>query len=607
MLGRSLKLELPRQVVGFYLFFSLLVAFWIAASSIFLARSVSNEQFEQAAFAYVDNAATATTLEYVLNGEANLQPLVERFARENSLLYCGFASNDRKFVAHSRSELVGETYRVATGSASRRGDAQVVRIEEANGVTREYSVPVATKDEVVGSLIMAVDEPGLLATVMAAARYAPTVLLVPLLLIAVGAIVMQRSVRPVAAVESQLRRAAVSPTLVDAELAPIQSRGASAFGWNRLLQEFTSERAAGGLDERLSGAVQAIRHEKSDDVLNSLTDGIAITDQDGLITFANQAMGALFAPGGQADRLVGLTVEGSLQIDPDDDANDALLDPNLYSRHLAHELIRDRDGVEQNLRITRDPIRAADRSSKAGHVWLARDITQQKLAEAMRDQFLDNATHELRTPLANIKAYAETLSMGDSLDVESQKEFCNTINTEATRLGRFIDDLLSVSSMEAGSLTLSRQTVDLERLFSEVVNKVKPQIDQKGQTLDAVFPEKYPQLKLDKDKINVALVNLIGNATKYTPANGNIRFEVKLTDRAIRIEVEDSGVGISEEELPRIFEKFFRSANPRVQEVTGTGLGLSMAHEVIKLHGGDLTVQSTVGHGTTFTAALPLE
>jgi two-component system phosphate regulon sensor histidine kinase PhoR len=419
--------------------------------------------------------------------------------------------------------------------------------------------------------------------------------------------VINRPVKTIAAVEEQLRRAAVSPTLDDAELAPVGPHGAIAFGWNRLLQEFAAERTGGGLQERLSGALQSIRHEQYDDLLNSLTDGIAVTDAEGRITFANQALGAMFGRDGQAASLVGLTMEGSLQIDPDDETNDALLDPNLYSRHLIYELVRELEGVEQNLRITRDPVRAPGRSSKAGHVWLVRDVTQQKLAEAMRDQFLDQATHELRTPLANIKAYAETLSLGDTLDLESQKEFCNIINTEATRLARFIDDLLSVSSMEAGSLTLNRQTIELDRLFSEIVSKVKPQMDKKQQTFDAVFPEKYPQFKLDKDKITVALVNLLGNAAKYTPAGGNIRFEVKLTERAIRIEVEDSGIGISEEELPRIFEKFFRSANPNVQEVTGTGLGLSMAHEVIKLHGGDLTVQSTLGRGTTFTATLPLE
>lgn len=607
MLGRALKLEIPRRVVAFYLFFALGAVFWVASSSVFLAQSVSNSQAEQELFTYLENAATATTLDYVLNGESHLQQLVERFARERSLLYCAFVSNDRKYIAHSRSGLVGQPQQVATGAATRSGKAHVVRVEGQEDVIREYSIPVRAQNQDVGTLVLAVAEPKLSSTFQLAAARAPSLLLGPLALLVAGALAMRRLVKPVASVEAQLRRAAVAPTLDDAALAPVKSGGASSFGWNRLIQEFMSGRSDGGLQERLNGAVQSLRHEKSDDVLNSLPDGIAVADQDGQITFANQAMAALLAPDGQPTTLHGATMEGCLEIDPDDEANDALLDPNLYSRHLSHELKRDRNGVEQILRVARNPVKSAERSSQAGHVWMVRDVTQQKLAEAMRDQFLDNATHELRTPLANIKAYAETLAMGDMLDVESQKEFCNTINSEATRLARFIDDLLSVSSMEAGSLTLNRQNVDLERLFEEVVSKIKPQVDQKGQTFDAVFPAKYPQVKLDKDKVNVALVNLLGNAVKYTPAGGSIRFEVKLTETAIRIEVEDSGVGISEEEIPRIFEKFFRSTNPAVQEVTGTGLGLSMAHEVLKLHGGDLVVHSTLGKGTTFTATLPLE
>ncbi|MBI2481219.1 MAG: PAS domain-containing protein, partial [Planctomycetia bacterium] len=439
------------------------------------------------------------------------------------------------------------------------------------------------------------------------ARHAPSVLVGPLLLVALGGFTLHRLIRPLAAVDTQLRQAAVAPTLADIELSAITSRGPSVMGWNRIAREFQQERAHSGLDQRLSEAVQSMRHGKSDDVLNSLTEGVAVSGQDGKITFANRAMAAMFAGDSQPDSLRGQDVELCLGLDAEEEACSSLFDPDFFARHVVEELERVNGDGKQYLRIARTPMRAAEGVKSVGHVWTIRDVTQQKLADAMRDQFLDNATHELRTPLANIKAYAETLSMGDMIDVESQKQFCNTINVEATRLARFIDDLLSVSSMEAGSLTLNKQGVDLQRLFAEVISKVKPQMDQKGLKFETIFPAKYPQTKLDKDKVNVALVNLLGNAAKYTPNGGRVRFEVKTTDRELRIEVEDSGVGISEAELPRIYEKFFRSSNPAVQAVTGTGLGLSMAHEVIKLHGGDMTVQSKLGEGTTFTATLPLE
>jgi two-component system phosphate regulon sensor histidine kinase PhoR len=239
-------------------------------------------------------------------------------------------------------------------------------------------------------------------------------------------------------------------------------------------------------------------------------------------------------------------------------------------------------------------------------VWTIRDVTQQKLAEEMRDQFVDTATHELRTPLANIKAYAETLALTEVIDVEQQKQFLNTINAEATRLARFVDDLLSVSSMELGSLSLNKQTTDLGRMFNEVLAKVRPQALDKDLTLEVVLPEKLPEPVLDKDKIATVLVNLLGNAIKYTPEGGRVTFRVQLAEQAIEVTVEDTGVGIAESEIGKVFDKFFRSSDPRVQNETGTGLGLALSQEVVRLHGGRIWVESVIDKGSTFSISLPL-
>jgi two-component system phosphate regulon sensor histidine kinase PhoR len=212
----------------------------------------------------------------------------------------------------------------------------------------------------------------------------------------------------------------------------------------------------------------------------------------------------------------------------------------------------------------------------------------------------------LRTPLANIKAYAETLALADMIDVEQQKQFLNTINSEATRLARFVDDLLSVSSMELGSLSLNKQITDLSRMLNEVLIKIRPQIEEKRLTFDVGLPEKMPEPELDKDKISAVLVNLLGNAVKYTPAGGRVTFRVNITDQQIDMSVEDTGVGIAADELPKVFEKFFRSPDPRVQEQTGTGLGLALAQEVVRLHGGKITVESELNKGSTFSVLLPL-
>jgi two-component system phosphate regulon sensor histidine kinase PhoR len=286
--------------------------------------------------------------------------------------------------------------------------------------------------------------------------------------------------------------------------------------------------------------------------------------------------------------------------------SDALVAEENRDRPVITELAREENGQRRMLRVARHPICPAGSSQQESHVWLVRDVTQQKLAEEMRDQFVDTATHELRTPLANIKAYAETLALADVIDIEQQKQFLNTINSEATRLARFVDDLLSVSSMELGSLSLNKQVTDLGRLLTEVLTKIRPQVAEKELELEVVLPEKLPEPELDKDKIATVLVNLLGNAVKYTPEGGRIAFRVNITDQNIEIGVEDTGVGIAADEVGKVFEKFFRSSDPRVQAETGTGLGLALAQEVARLHGGCITVESEINKGSTFTVTLPL-
>ena len=318
-------------------------------------------------------------------------------------------------------------------------------------------------------------------------------------------------------------------------------------------------------------------------MLNNIPDGVATTDATGRLTYTNLPMAVILG--------LNETVQADGPAEPDGVSpkmadqlkqrwqlpeSDPLLAEENRDRPVVSEVTREERGQRRIARIARHPVTGAS-GKHDSHVWTIRDVTQQKMAEEMRDQFVDTATHELRTPLANIKAYAETLALADVIDVEQQKQFLNTINSEATRLARFVDDLLSVSSMEVGSLSLNKQVTDLTRMLNEVLAKVRPQIDEKRLTFEVAVPEKMPEPELDKDKIAAVLVNLLGNAVKYTPAEGRVVFRVHTTDKQIEISIEDTGVGIAADELPKVFEKFYRSQDPRVQEQTGTGLGLALA------------------------------
>jgi signal transduction histidine kinase len=160
--------------------------------------------------------------------------------------------------------------------------------------------------------------------------------------------------------------------------------------------------------------------------------------------------------------------------------------------------------------------------------------------------------------------------------------------------------------MEVGALTIERTKVETERIFAEVLSKIEPLMQQKEITFEADLPPKMPELHLDKDKMLSVIVNILGNAAKYTPTGGRVSMKVRVEDERLKIAVQDTGVGISAEDLPRLWDKFFRSDDPRVQAETGTGLGLSLTREIVRMHGGEVTVESELNKGSTFTVSLPL-
>lgn len=491
---------------------------------------------------------------------------------------------------------------------------EVVRVEYpgTNGITtQEYRAPLQSGEQVIGTLRIGMSKPTVWSFLRAGAAATPLAILGPACCMMAGAIVLSRMVRPVTDIEGQLTQVAMSASVEGCALREVESSGAAAIGWNRVVQRGFANSPGDQLADRIRQTREDSRHGRLDAVLNSIPDGVATTGADGRITYANLPMSVI--TGSKDLSLVGTSESGDgfrmtdcltkeWKLPP----TDPLVADENRDRTVVTELTREVDGQRRIIRVARHPICIVGSGKRETHVWTIRDVTQQKLAEEMRDQFVDTATHELRTPLANIKAYAETLALADVIDVEQQKQFLNTINSEATRLARFVDDLLSVSSMELGSLSLNKQVTDLGRMFNEVLGKVRPQMAEKAQSLEITLPEKLPEPALDKDKIATVLVNLLGNAVKYTPEGGRVTFRVNVTDQHIEISVEDTGVGIAEDELGKVFDKFFRSNDPRVQQETGTGLGLALAQEVVRLHGGRISVESEIDKGSTFSVLLPL-
>ena len=583
MFARSFQIALARRVTAYFLLFGLAAIVWLGAGAFYISSAISRSQSTSHVLALMGQASHALALTHLEEGAEGLQEAIERLHLEHKLAYWAVVAPSGEYLSHSSPEEVGQSAKEPAGSVQTWGDVERVRFANANGVvTYEYRSPFTAGGRPVGSLRVGVTEPSLWRAALTAAKYGPLALCGPLAFLGLGTFVLRRLVRPVAEVEKQLRKVAVAPSVMDCMLEEVTVEGAVSLGWNRLVEQHAASEHAADLQGRLNRSLESVRYKKLTGILDSLGEGVLTTDREGNIAYHNSAVVALLErrqkprpagePGpaaaevsskrerppaekvaatGQAARealpaLVSL--EGDSMLTwlrrnwelPDDSP---LLDPDSRQRSVLVELERAGEGERRVLRVTRSPLRLASSQEQDTHVWTLRDVTQQKLAEEMRTQFVDTATHELRTPLANIKAYAETLAMQEVFDVEQQKDFLNTINTEATRLARFVDDLLSVSSMEIGSLSLSKQRTDLERLFNTIIGKVKPQASEKGIAFETQFPEKWPEPELDKDKFAATVVNLLGNAVKYTPAGGRVGLRVKVNEGQLEVSVEDTASG----------------------------------------------------------------
>jgi PAS domain S-box-containing protein len=608
MFGNYPNLGFPRKVVACYLLFCMAAVCWLSLGVLWTSHHILSSQSADSCLSRLGKTAAAIELSHLRHGTDELNHLLQRAQAEGGLNYASIVGVDGNYVAHADESKIGTRAEPTSGSLLRWGSVSGIRFADQQGQTlQEYQVPLIVNSAPIGTLRIAVMEPSFEVTLAKVAQYAPVAVLIPLALVVLGALVLSRLTRTVADFESQLRTVALLPSGAEVSLKSLKPRNGATLGWNRVVETIEKMRSRSGnasLNERLAEAIASRRQKELIDILQNLNDGVAVTDPEGRITFANRAIETLLGAESSELSQEESSFSDCLVQSMPELAQCSLFDPEWSNRPAVSEGRRRGAKSDRVLRVSRQPL-VAERLK--GHVWSLRDVTQQKLADKMRDQFIDTATHELRTPLSNIKAYAEMLATCDRIELEQQKEFCNIINSEVTRLARFVDDLLSISSMEVGSLSAERQKVETARLFDEVLAKVQPLMQKKEIQFEVRLPEKMHDLSLDKEKMVAVLVNLLGNAAKYTPQGGHVSLKVKLDEKLLQIGVEDTGVGISAEELPLVFEKFFRSNDSRVQAETGTGLGLSLAREVVRMHGGDITVESQLNKGSTFTVSIPLE
>ncbi len=378
--------------------------------------------------------------------------------------------------------------------------------------------------------------------------------------------------------------------------------GAVAKSWNQLIRMFEDMRDALGqahADHELSNALERGASLAFIRAADQLPEGLVHIVNRNRISYINpmacRLLGVVHADAG-GGRLILDRIQAS---GFGKKALEAIQAACNGDRSALTNTLEGDDGSTYRLRIM--PVGGARPCNEA--VVRIRDISQQAIAEKAREAFVGQVAHELRTPLTNIRAYAETYAEFD--DPEVQAECFNVITKETRRLSRLVEEMLSRAQLDLGEMNIRCDDVDLMTLLQEAVRDLRATAENKDLTLEARLPSKLPPLQADRDKIAVVINNLLGNAVKYTE-RGSVTVQVEVAGERVRIMISDTGIGIPESELPRIFERGHRVNSPAVLRQQGTGIGLTTAQEIVHAHGGTLEVQSREGSGTTFTVDIPL-
>jgi two-component system, NarL family, sensor histidine kinase BarA len=239
--------------------------------------------------------------------------------------------------------------------------------------------------------------------------------------------------------------------------------------------------------------------------------------------------------------------------------------------------------------------------------------TRLKELDRLKSSFLATVSHELRTPLTSIIGYSEMLSEGLAGPLnQEQVDYVRTIMEKGETLLKLISSILDISQIEAGKVRLNFEPIEISQIITQAVTSVKPQAQKKGLTVEMKFPEQQQKVPADKDRLRQAVINLLANAVKFTPKNGKVTVilselahQPELGQTGYRIMVEDSGVGIPQDQFDKIFQSFYQVDSSSTREYGGAGLGLAIVKSFVEGHGGQVRVTSEMGHGSRFIAVLP--
>ena len=364
--------------------------------------------------------------------------------------------------------------------------------------------------------------------------------------------------------------------------------------------------AVNNLSVRVEEAQESSDSERRrlDSVLSHMSDGVLATDRRGNVTIVNNMALQLLGVEHE-DELIGKSI-----IDVLDIRHDYTVRQLVNSEQK--EMILDMSNSGSNLILNAyfSPIQR-ESGFVSGLVCVLHDVTSQQKEEQERKEFVSNVSHELRTPLTSVKSYVEALSDGAWQDKEIAPQFLKVVQDETERMIRMINDLLSLSRMDAGTTKLNLEYVNINELFNYILNRfdmiIKKEEDPKKKkyTIERFFTKKDLWVEIDTDKFTQVIDNIMNNAIKYSPDGGVITARLLETHNHVIMSISDQGLGIPRKDLSHIFDRFFRVDKARSRKQGGTGLGLAISKEVVNMLGGQIWVDSVEGKGSTFYISLP--
>ena len=331
-------------------------------------------------------------------------------------------------------------------------------------------------------------------------------------------------------------------------------------------------------------------------LLDQITDGVLIADAQGIIQFANPAAGRLFQTAGPLGKSIVEVVRNHQLVEA--------------WRRCQQTRQMQSESVELPTRHQYLQLVVIPDQHSSGSLLLVQDLTRIRRLETVRRDFISNLSHELRTPLASLKALTETLQDGALDDPPAARRFIDQIQVETDALTQMVTELLELSRIESGRLSLELMPVVPYQLLDSASRRMRVQAERAGLTLRVECKDDLPNVRIDSQRLEQVLVNLIHNAVKFTRAGGEIVLFADLTPAGgtepgmVLFAVQDTGIGIPAEDVSRIFERFYRVDKSRAG--SGTGLGLSIAKHIVEAHGGKIWAESVEGRGSTFYFTMPV-